>query len=153
MIREAVREDMEEVYRLICELEQTQVDREGFTQVYLQQMGDARYTIFLYIEESKVLGMLNLRIEGQLHHAGAVAEIIELSVYDGYRSKGIGRQLFEAACVKAREWDCVQMEVTSNQLRIRAHQFYERQGMKNFHYKLSMRLDGTTAAVNEIGRA
>ncbi len=65
MIREAVREDMEEVYRLICELEQTQVDREGFTQVYLQQMEDTRYTIFLYIEESKVLGMLNLRIEGQ----------------------------------------------------------------------------------------
>ena len=90
-------------------------------------------------ENGEVLEVLNLRFEKQLHHAAAVAEIMEFSV--------------SPACRLAREAGCVQIEVACNQLRERTHRFYlGHGGMHNFHYKFSKPLTGEDSPVNRLGR-
>lgn len=96
--------------------------------------------------------MLNLRFEEQLHHADWIAEIMEFVVDPSCRSKGIGAGMFEEVCRIARERDCSQIEVACNQLRTDTHRFYLRHGMKNYHYKFSLLLDGEDPGENALGR-
>ena len=140
MIRVSEEKDEAIIYQFMCELEQAAFDKGAFARVYKEILEDSKHRIFLYCEGGKVLGILHLRVEAQLHHAADIAEIMELVVADGCRSKGVGKQLFRQACKVAEEWGCIQIEVASNQKRARAHQFYEREGMKNQHYKFSMPL-------------
>ena len=68
-----------------------------------------------------------------------------------FRGRGIGGEMFSLACKIAREHGCSQIELATNQLRHDAHRFYEKQGMKNFHFKYSMCLADRTAEGNKIG--
>ena len=61
------------------------------------------------------------------------AEINGLIVADGHRSAGAGAKLLEAAEQWARKNGCKRMNVRSNVVRERAHEFYLRQGYD--HYK------------------
>ena len=72
---------------------------------------------------------MNLRMEDQLHHAETIAEILEFSVADAYRSRGVGKDMFAIGCQIAKDWGCTQMEAASNQLRTDAHRLdvYKRQ--------------------------
>ena len=87
--------------------------------------------------DGKVVGLLHLRMEFQLHHCGTVAEIMELIVSDAVRSKGIGAELLGEARALALRNECVQFEVTSNQKRKNAHRFYQREGLEQTHVKLT----------------
>ena len=121
--------------------------------IYLRQLSDAEHFCCLICEnDSKVVGMLNLRFEEQLHHAGWIAEIMEFVVDSSCRSKGIGAGMFEEACLIVRERGCSQIEVACNQLRADTHRFYLRQGMKNYHYKFSLLLEGEDSGENILGR-
>ncbi|HRS21547.1 MAG TPA: GNAT family N-acetyltransferase, partial [Clostridia bacterium] len=80
-----------------------------------------------------------------------IAEILELAVMDKYRSKGAGKELFEKASEIAKDSECLQIEVCCNQLRSRAHNFYERQGMNNFHYKFSLNFKNEIIKGNRLG--
>jgi hypothetical protein len=42
-------------------------------------------------------------------------------------------------------------KVCCNQLRIRAHNFYEKQGMSKFHYKFTMNLHNEEIKENRLG--
>ena len=97
------------------------------------------------------LGMINIRYEYLLHHAACIAEFFEWAVDAAGRSKGIGKLLLGAACDHARNSGCIQIEVACNQLREKAHHFYEREGMNNFHFKFSKQLTGKVAMQNAIG--
>ena len=138
--------DWQIVYDLICDMESTALPREPFQAVYEDQLQDPHFHCLLAEREGKILGVLNLRFEKQLHHAAAVAEIMEFG-------RGLGDAMFHEACRLAREAGCVQIEVACNQLRTRTHRFYlAREGMHNFHYKFSMPLIGSDSAENRLGR-
>ena len=61
------------------------------------------------------------------------AEVNGLIVAEGHRSAGAGARLLEAAEEWARRRGCSGMNVRSNVIRERAHEFYERNGFE--HYK------------------
>lgn len=82
-----------------------------------------------------MIGLLNLRIEEQLHHAGSMAEIVELVVSPTHRSGGIGHRLLERACDIACAAGCQGIEVACSLTRAGAHRFYEREGMYASHYR------------------
>ena len=152
MYRIARIEDCEAVYRLICDMEAKTLPRGRFEEIFRAQCEDAHYECLLREEDGRVIGMLNLRYEEQLHHAAAIAEIMELVVEDGSRGKRLGKELFAKACERARERGCVQIEVACNQLRSDAHRFYLREGMKNYHFKFSRDLTGNAPEGNVLGR-
>ena len=151
--RKGKAEDWKIVYDLICDMEGTELPAEAFRGIYDEKMDDSRFYCLLAEENGEVLGVLNLRFEKQLHHAAAVAEIMEFSVSPACRGRGVGGAIFREACRLAREAGCMQIEVDCNQLRERTHRFYlGHGGMHNFHYKFSKPLTGEDSPVNRLGR-
>lgn len=152
MLRQAVRKDEKAAYELICDMEQTRLDEAAFHEIFCGQQENPAYCPLVYeTAEDGVIGFLNLRMESHLHHCGCIAEVMELAVAEGRRSRGIGRELFREACRQAKARGCIQIEVCCNRLRLDAHRFYEREGMKKYHFKLTMNLAGETAAENRLG--
>jgi PhnO protein len=143
--------DIEVIYDLICDMENSKLDYEKFQEVFKKYLEDDRYFCLVAEHSGTVIGCLNLRIEYQLHHTAKIAEILELAVMDKYRSKGVGKELFEKASEIAKNSECLQIEVCCNQLRSRAHNFYEKQGMHNFHYKFTMNLNKEEIKENRLG--
>jgi PhnO protein len=140
MIRRARKEDMESIYSLLCDLEEKILDKNKFTKIFLTYLRSNHRRLLVFENSGEVIGVLNLRMEYQLHHCVKIAEIMEFCIKKEFRSKGIGRTLFRAACQQAKNDGCLQIEVCCNQLRTKAHHFYQREGMHKFHYKFSMNL-------------
>ena len=74
--------------------------------------------------DNHVVGFISLHCFDLLHWKEKIGRISSFCIADGYRSKGIGRELLRAG----EEWlagnGCAKIEVTSNERRTRAHQFY-----------------------------
>lgn len=151
-IRLATGQDCAAVYALICEMEERELPFPEFESIYQRQRADDNYLCLVCEMDGEVVGCINLRMEHQLHHAARVCEIMELAVSSSCRCGGLGTRLFKAACMKAKECGCCQIEVCCNRLRTRTHQFYLRQGMHNFHYKFSMNLLHADDGENRLGR-
>ena len=152
MFKKATAADCRAVYDLICDLECKQLPYDRFSEIFSGQIADDRFYCLLFESGSKVVGVLNLRFEEQLHHASRIAEILEFSVDASCRGKGIGRQMFAEACRIAQAFGCSQIELATNQLRLDAHRFYTREGMHNFHYKFSKSFLDPGVQENAIGR-
>ena len=150
-IREAYSWDVLEVYDIICLLEKKSLNWKRFKDCYQRQHKDENMHCLVAEERGKIIGCLNLRFEYQLHHADKIAEIMEFCVGEENRSGGIGKKMFDYAVEVARQQGCGKIELCTNQLRIDAHRFYERQGMNNFHYKFSKDLKGEGRKVNQLG--
>ena len=105
MDRKANQKDEKQIYQLMCQLEQTQLPYDRFAEIFRQQLAKEQYYCLVWEEEGRVVGVLNLRWEGQLHHAGKVAEILELIVSPDCRNQGVGRKMFARALpVGPRFW-------------------------------------------------
>ena len=143
MIRPVTAEDADAVYRLMCQLEACELPREPFERIFARQLAALGQHGFVYVSdgpEPRVLGFINLCVEGQLHHAADIAEVMELVVDEAARGAGIGGALFDHACEAARTLGCDQIELTSNARRHDAHRFYENHGMECTHVKFVMPL-------------
>ena len=137
MIRKAEMNDVEAIYRIVCELEDTELDHENFVRIYSNQLNSPAFFLYVYELDGNVIGMMNMRMEEQLHHAGAVMEIIELCVTDGWRSMGIGAKFMEFAKQVCREHRVQRLELSSSTWRTDAHRFYESQGMDMSHVNMT----------------
>ena len=151
MIRGSTIGDCQILYEMICDLEKTELPYDVFRRIYQSQLESCDFTCFVYEEDGEVLGCINLRMEYQLHHAERIAEIMELYVNENCRSKRIGHQLFARASAHAKASDCTLIEVCCNQVRIRTHAFYEREGMNKSHFKLTKKLTGNVPDMNQFG--
>lgn len=138
MIRLAQKADSQDVYRLICALEQTALPRKVFDQLFTAQT--ERDLALVWDEEGIVKGFVHVRMELQLHHCARIAEIMELVVAEEVRGRGIGKALFECACIRSAQAGCVQIELSCHCARHDAHRFYEREGMMLSHRRYVMPL-------------
>ncbi len=152
LYRKAGAGDCRAVYGLICDLEHRELPYRRFSAIYQRQLADSRYYCLVGECGRKVIAVLNMRFEEQLHHAERIAEILEFSISEDFRGRGIGREMFAACCRIASAEGCSQIELASNQLREGAHRFYRREGMHNFHFKFSKRLTGEDSPENSLGR-
>ena len=150
--RNAALDDCRAVYELICEIEQARLPYDRFAEIFRKQVESELYAHLVCEDGGKVIGVLNLRLEEQLHHAGLVAEILEFAVEPAYRSRGIGREMLARGYALAKERGCGQIEVACNQLRTDTHRFYLREGMHNFHFRFSRKLLGEDSGENALGR-
>ncbi len=150
--RYGTQKDCRQIYDLICEMEEKQLPYDRFFQIWEKQAADSHYLSLVCEENGTIIGVLNLRFEEQLHHAQLVAEIMEMSVKTNLRSHGIGKALITWGYQIAKEKGCLQIEASSNKLRVHAHRFYLREGMKNFHFKFTHKLQEEDPAENTLGR-
>lgn len=146
LVREARPGDERALHALICALEEREFPFEPFCTRLRAQAADGRHTCLVYEDAGdagRVVGMLNMRIEPQLHHELPTAEILELVVDASQRGRGVGALLFAAARERASEAGCEQLELASNARRVDAHRFYEREGMDKSHVHFTMPLSPT----------
>ena len=139
-LRMACADDGSAIYRLICALEETALPRERFDAILGRQLAGADHRCIVAERDGCVVGLLNLRIEPQLHHCAPVAEILELVVDPKSRGLGVGKALMARAGEAAREAGCVLIEVACNVAREDAHRFYRREGMEADHLRFMRRL-------------
>lgn len=137
MITYAKADDIKSVYDLICELEDAVLNEERFEDAFKRQTADDRYICLLYQDDEIIKGLLNMRIEAQLHHAGKIAEIMELVVGKKYRGNNIGSELIEKAIEIARAEECLRIELSSSKWRTDSHRFYQDKGFIASHINLT----------------
>jgi GNAT superfamily N-acetyltransferase len=87
-----------------------------------------------------VLGFLSLQLFIQFGLEADIARVTFFAVDENARSKGIGRELEEAATNIAQQWGCAAIEVHCHSRRTRAHDFYRRQGYEESPKYLIKRL-------------
>lgn len=142
LIRSAQSTDVEILYAMLCDLENEKLDKPCFTEVFLKNLANENITYFIAELGNQPVGMASCHVQSLLHHAAPVAEIQEMYVNPELRSQGIGQQLVEAIVAFARQQGADQLEVTSNQIRIGTHRFYEREGFQKTHYKMVRKGEG-----------
>ena len=142
VIRPAAEEDLDTVYQMICVLEETILDREGFSAVYQSNLKNPNIHYFLAQQEETPIGFASLHVEQLLHHASKVGELQELVILPQCRGLGVGRKLLETVENTAKRCGCTQLEVCANVRRESAHRFYERFGLVNDHVNLCKPLSG-----------
>jgi PhnO protein len=140
IIRDAVFEDEDGVYALITELEECELPRRDFSDIFKANLLSKQICYFVAEEEGRLIGFASVYFQRLLHHAAKIAELQELVVTNDSRGLGLGKQLLDKAAEKARLENCPQLEVSCGKKRIASHAFYESQGLTNNHYKFCLKL-------------
>jgi PhnO protein len=136
-LRSAIEDDLKDIYNLICDLEECNIDFHDFSQIYIDNITDKDIHYIVAEDMGRLIGFISLHIQKLLHHTGRISEIQELIVTDNYRGLGVGKVLFEEAKRISIEMECLQLEVCCNSKREKSHMFYLSQNMKQTHYKFT----------------
>lgn len=135
-VRNANDQDAEAVYELICELENTRYPKDRFIELFINNNKDKNIGYFVAQMAGQVVGFGSIYINKLLHHCGKVCEIQELIISRDYRSQNIGKALLHELLAWADRQGALQVEVTCNNARIEALQFYKANGFVPTHQKL-----------------
>ncbi len=139
MLRRTEPEDLGTIYRMLCELEETEIPFEEFKQVFHHNLTSEDNLYLVAIDErGELVGHFSMHTQWLLHHAGRVAEVQEIFVNPGVRGSGFGKALLEEGKRWAREKGCVSIEVTANTKRSHTHEFYTRNGFLCTHKKFTI---------------
>lgn len=140
MIEKASVKDLNIVYQLICELEQEQLNKDRFKNIYQKAMDQNDIYYYVYRYQEKVVGFISLYIHHYLHHDHDTGEIVELVVLPEYRNLKIGQQLIQYVERKAVELGLEEIELSTSTYRKKAHHFYEVHGYHMNHYNYTKQL-------------
>jgi len=134
----ATEKHLPEIYNLICELEDKKLDKDSFTQIFLDNLSNKDIYHFLAHENGDTIGFASLHIQNLLHHCSKVGEIQEIVISKKHQGKGVGSMLFNKILETAKSYECPLLEVCCNRAREKSHGFYINQGMKKSHYKFTL---------------
>ena len=127
VIRDAQRDDATAIAQLLGELGYPNTSK--FVLTKIQKMSGRRRDRILVAEKRAcVVGVLSLHIMPLLHKRGDLCRVSSLVVTEKNRGQYIGGRLMEMAETYARANNCVYIEVTSGDQRLRAHEFYYKLG-------------------------
>jgi PhnO protein len=141
IIRKAAPEDFEIIYSFLCELENTCFDKAAIRKLYRHNLALENNIYLVATLNNEVIGYLSCHGQYLLHHGGLVGEIREMFVRADKRSLGTGKLLIVGCRKLAESLGMLQLEVTSNNIRTAAHQFYMTQGFALTHKKFVLTLD------------
>lgn len=139
MIDYATIDDLEDVYQLICILENKQINKEHFIQTYQRALED-KDTIYMVYRDNQIKGFISFVVHHYLHHDQDMGEIVELVVDPKYRSQKIGEKLIYRIEGEARKRGLEQIELSTSTYRKDAHRFYETHGYEMNHYNYTKNL-------------
>lgn len=129
MIREAEGKDKEQLsslYRmLVPNSKKMNVLEEQIDKIRM----DPFNFVLVYEEGGALLGTLTLNICLQAMHGTRPYGVIEnIVVHEDHRSRNIGQSLLQYAEEYCRSLNCHKIMLLSHSKRLRAHQFFEREG-------------------------
>lgn len=135
MIRKAKETDLEFVKLLVEELEEQKFELEIFKEIYFKNLVNTEVHYFVAEVNNEILGFMSIFESTPLHHCHKLAEIQELIISVKHRGLSIGKEFIELATKLGQEKDWLQIELSSHMKRLKAHNFYMRNGFNRRHFK------------------
>lgn len=96
-------------------------------------ISDPKQILLVFENEAKVVGYILAETYDNLYMPGTYFNIKGLAVDEEMQGKGIARQLISEIEKIARERGFTGIRLNSGEHRLRAHQFYEKQGFSSTH--------------------
>ncbi|WP_144113868.1 GNAT family N-acetyltransferase [Paraburkholderia sp. BCC1886] len=96
--------------------------------------------VLVACEDDIAVGCVSLHALPLFHMLGSLGRITSFVVDEKHRGRGIGQMLIQAADRWFVSVGCVKAEVTSGDVRIEAHRFYEREGFMRDGQRLSKKI-------------
>ncbi|UYO02785.1 GNAT family N-acetyltransferase [Paenibacillus sp. PSB04] len=129
MIREAESQDREQLSNLYTMLVPNSKKMNVLEEQIEKIRMDPANFLLVYEEEGALLGTLTLNICLQAMHGTRPYGLIEnIVVHEDHRSNNIGQSLLKYAEEYCRSLHCHKIMLLSHSKRVRAHQFFEREG-------------------------
>lgn len=137
-IRKIDSQDLNFVYKSICELENEELNFKVFAVIFTENIANPNNLYLIAENENEELGFISFHTQNLLHHCGRVGEIQEFFINEKHRGKGIGRQLIEKIMQYAEEHKLKSIEVTTNKRRVENVLIYENLGFTLSHNKFTI---------------
>jgi PhnO protein len=137
-IRKIEKQDLDFVYKSICELENEILDFGVFTGIFNENISNPNNLYLLAENENEGVGFISFHTQNLLHHCGLVGEIQEFFINENYRGKGIGGQLIQQIMDYADQNNLKSIEVTTNRRRAENVLIYENLGFGLTHNKFTI---------------
>ncbi|KIO52291.1 GNAT family N-acetyltransferase [Flavobacterium hibernum] len=137
-IRKVEKQDLDFVYKAICELENEILNFEVFKEIFEENISNPKNLYLMAENENEGLGFISFHTQNLLHHCGLVGEIQEFFIYQNYRSQGVGRQLISEVLDYANQNNLKSIEVTTNKRRVENVAIYENLGFTLSHNKFTI---------------
>lgn len=137
-IRKVEKQDLDFVYKAICELENEVLDFEVFKQIFDENISNSKNVYLIAENENESLGFISFHTQNLLHHCGLVGEIQEFFIHQKYRGQGVGKQLIEKIMNYADQNNLKSIEVTTNKRRVENILIYENLGFGLTHNKFTI---------------
>ncbi|SCZ02890.1 PhnO protein [Flavobacterium anhuiense] len=137
-IRKAENQDLDFVYKAICELENEVLDFEVFEMIFNENISNSKNLYLIAENETEGLGFISFHTQNLLHHCGLVGEIQEFFIHKKYRGQGVGRLLINEILSFAEKNALKSIEVTTNKKRVENVAIYENLGFTLSHNKFAI---------------
>lgn len=137
-IRKVEKQDLDFVYKAICELENEVLDFEVFERIFNENISNSKNLYLIAENESEGLGFISFHTQNLLHHCGLVGEIQEFFIHQKHRGKGVGRLLINEIKNFAEQHNLKSIEVTTNKRRVENVAIYENLGFNLSHNKFTI---------------
>ncbi len=146
--RQATREDLPEIVRMLADdFLGSRRERyenplpESYLKAFEEIEADKNNELIVAENDGAVVGALQLTFTPSISFQGGKRAGVESVRVDAqFRGQGIGRELMLFAINRAREENCVSMQLTTNAERADAHRFYENLGFKKSHLGMKLSL-------------
>ena len=146
--RQATREDLPEIVRMLADdFLGTSRERyenplpESYLKAFEEINADKNNELIVVENEGEVIGTLQITFTPSISFQGGKRATVEsVRVDEKYRGQSIGKELMNWAINRARQENCVTMQLTTNNDRTDAHHFYENLGFKGSHLGMKLYL-------------
>lgn len=133
-VRPAEARDFDAVGALLQQLGRpavTALNRVELEAIYRQHLGSMDTGSLVAEIGGRVVGFIALEFRQRLNQGAPQAWVPDFIVDAAVRGLGVGKALFRAALLAARERRCFSLALESGYARTNAHQFYLKQGMED----------------------
>ncbi|WP_406844663.1 GNAT family N-acetyltransferase [Flavobacterium soyae] len=137
-IRKIENQDLNFVYKAICELENEVLNFKIFEEIFNENISNPKNLYLIAENENEGLGFISFHTQNLLHHCGLVGEIQEFFIHQKYRGQGVGRLLINEIKNFADQNDLKSIEVTTSKKRIENVAIYENLGFALSHNKFTI---------------
>jgi GNAT superfamily N-acetyltransferase len=146
--RQATREDLPEIVRMLAddflgatrERYETPLP-ESYIKAFEEIKADKNNELIIAETGGEIAGTLQITFTPSISFQGGKRAAVEsVRVEEKYRGRGIGRELMKWAINRAREENCLMIQLTTNAERKDAHRFYENLGFKGSHLGMKLYL-------------
>jgi (aminoalkyl)phosphonate N-acetyltransferase len=137
-IRKIEKQDLDFIYKAICELENEVLDFKTFEAIFNENISNTKNVYLIAENEIEGLGFISFHTQNLLHHCGLVGEIQEFFIYEKYRGQGVGRLLINKIKDFAEANNLKSIEVTTNKRRVENVAKYESLGFTLSHNKFTI---------------